>query len=297
MGTAPIEMSPFTLAAGAADECGDQLARVAEADGRVQAKTDAAVSVGGTLRAVPRDRGRGDRRLLLRGDHFVADALRVDRVEIHPQRRIQRVISRVIVLDAGDAQVRGIIARVNHEARDRRLSDLCDERARERRQFLGDQVGIAAAPDIEHPFGVEVEARFEAIVGAQNLERQPRRHDLGDGRRGEGCVGVLGDELVALGVHDEHDPRGRERRDRLIEAGQRRGGQEQQSKSEQTRPHGESGAGTSARKASGSLAPLGARSARIERFMRHFTRFLASPPQNGRRAPSRCRARGSSSPA
>ena len=43
--------------------------------------------------------------LLLRGDHLVADALGVDRVEIHRQRRIQRVVSRVIILDAGDAQV------------------------------------------------------------------------------------------------------------------------------------------------------------------------------------------------
>ena len=196
----------FHAAAGPPDERGDQLAGVSEADRRVLAKTDAAVSVRGALRAEPGDRDRGDRRLLLRGAHLIADALGVDRVEIHPQRRIQRVVSRVVILDARDAQVRRIVAGVNHDARDRRLADLRDECRRERRELLRDQVRIAAALDIEHAFGVEIEARFEAIVGAQHLERQPGRDDLGDGRRDEGLVGVLRDELVALGIHDEHDP-------------------------------------------------------------------------------------------
>ena len=174
--------------------------------------------------------------------HGVAAALGVDRVEIHPQRRIQRVVSRVIVLDARDAQVRRIVAGVNHEARDRRLADLRDQRARKRRQFLRDQVGIAAALNVEHPFVVEVEARLEAIVGAKNFEREPRRHDLGDGRRDEGLVGVLSDELVALGIHHKHGRRRSERRDCFFDARPRGSGQEEQNKSEQTRPHCDSGA-------------------------------------------------------
>ena len=91
--------------AGPPDERGDQFARVSEAELGVEAKADAAVSVRGAFRAEPGDRDRGDRSLLLRGDHLVADALGVDRVEIHRQRRIQRVVSRVVILDAGDAQV------------------------------------------------------------------------------------------------------------------------------------------------------------------------------------------------
>src|SRR6202034_1629789 len=71
----------FHIAAGPSDECGDQLAGVSEADRRVLAKADAALSVRGALGAEPSDRDRGDRSLLLRGDHLIADALSVDRVE------------------------------------------------------------------------------------------------------------------------------------------------------------------------------------------------------------------------
>src|SRR6202043_1743680 len=81
----------FHIAASPLDECGDQLAGVSEADRRVLAKTDAALSDRWTLRAEPSDRERGYRSLPLRGAHLIADALRVDRVEIPPQRRIQPV--------------------------------------------------------------------------------------------------------------------------------------------------------------------------------------------------------------
>src|ERR1700733_4647229 len=87
----------FHAAAGAPDEGGDQLARVSEADGRVLAKTDAAFSVRWTLRAESGDRDRGDRSLRLRGDHLVADALGVDRVEIHPQRPVSPLASARLV--------------------------------------------------------------------------------------------------------------------------------------------------------------------------------------------------------
>src|ERR1700733_12357822 len=63
----------FHTAAGAPDERGDQLAGVSEADRRVLAKADAALSVRGALGAGPSDRDRGDRSLLLRGDHLIAD--------------------------------------------------------------------------------------------------------------------------------------------------------------------------------------------------------------------------------
>src|SRR5277367_6133731 len=68
----------FHIATGPPDECGDQLAGVSKADTRVLAKTDAAFTVRRALRAEPSDRERGDRSLLLRGDHLIADALRVD---------------------------------------------------------------------------------------------------------------------------------------------------------------------------------------------------------------------------
>ena len=84
--------------------------------------------------------------------------------------------------------------------------------------------GIAAAPHVKHPVLVQVEFGLEAVVAAQDLHRQPRRHDLGDGSRSEGTVGVLGDQLVALLVNHEHDPRWSHACDLLLDAGERRGG-------------------------------------------------------------------------
>ena len=69
---------------------------------------------------------------------------------------------------------------------------------------------------------------LEAVVAAQDLHRQPGRHDLGDGGRDEGLVGVLGDQLVALVVHHQHQRRRSHRRDLLLDAGQGRGGQQEQ---------------------------------------------------------------------
>ena len=104
----------------------------------------------------------------------------VDGVEIHRQRGVQRIVGLVGVLDARDAQVRRIVARVEHDAGDRLLADRCDELGRERRQLLRDQERIAASAHVEHPLVVEVEAGLEAVVAAQDLHRQPSRHDLGD---------------------------------------------------------------------------------------------------------------------
>ena len=111
---------------------------------------------------------------------------------------------------------------------------------RERRQLLGDQKGIAAPAHIQHPLVVQVELGLEAVVAAQDLHREPRRHDLGDGGRDEGLVDVLGDQLVALLVHHQHHPRRSKRRDLLLGAGQGRGGQQEQGNGEdgQARPHG-----------------------------------------------------------
>ena len=94
---------------------------------------------------------------------------------------------------------------------------------------------------VELAVAVQVEACLEAVVAAQHLHRQPGGHDLGDGGRDEGLVGVLGDQLVALVVHHQHQPRWRQRRDLLLGAGQRLGGQQEQGEGEQTRPHGNSG--------------------------------------------------------
>jgi hypothetical protein len=40
----------------------------------------------------------------------------VDRVEVHRERGVQRVVSLIGVLDARDADVGGVIARVEHDA-------------------------------------------------------------------------------------------------------------------------------------------------------------------------------------
>ena len=95
---------------------------------------------------------------------------------------------------------------------------------------FGDQKRIAAAANVEHPRAVQVEAGLEAVVAAQDLQRQPGGHDLGDRGRDEGLVGVLGHQLVALVVHREHQRRRSERRDLLLGAGQGWGGQQEQSR-------------------------------------------------------------------
>ena len=193
------------------------------------------------------DRDRGDRCLVLGGAHLVSVAHGGDGVEIHRQRRIQRIVGLAVILNAGDAEVRRIIAPVDHDAGDRRLADRCDELGRERLELLRDQERIAAAAHVEHPPVVEEEAGLEAVVAAEDLHRQPGRHDLRDGGRDEGLIGILGHELGPLPVHDEHHPRRREGRDLLLDAGQGRGGEQEQSEGEQARPHGDSSAGVSAR--------------------------------------------------
>ena len=115
---------------------------------------------------------------------------------------------------------------------------------RELRQLLGDEEGIAASAHVKHPVLVQVEFGLEAVVAAQDLHREPRRHDLGDGSRSEGTVGVLGDQLVALLVNHEHDPRWSHACDLLLDAGERRGGRQEQGagegEGERARPHGDS---------------------------------------------------------
>ena len=112
-------------AAGPLDERRDQLAGVLQADRRVSAQADAAA----TLRA-PRpelaDRERRDRGLLLGGADRVAAAHGVDRVEVHRERGVQRVVGLVAVLDARDADVGGVVARVEHDAAKRLLADCGD---------------------------------------------------------------------------------------------------------------------------------------------------------------------------
>ena len=223
----------------------DQLAGVSEAERGVCAKTDAAFSVR-ALGAEESDRERRDRGLRLGGTHFCAAADGVDGVEIHRQRRVHRVVGYGVILDARDAEVRGIVAPVNHDARDRRLADLGDEIFRQRRELLRDQERIAAAAHVEHALVIEIEAGLEAVVGAEDLDGQPRGHDLGDRGRDERLVSVLRDQLLALGVHGEDDRRWRKGRDLLLEVRQRRGGQEEQGKGEQARRHGESNGGVAA---------------------------------------------------
>jgi hypothetical protein len=132
------------------------------------------------------------------------------------------------VLDARDADVGGVVGRVEHDAGERLLADRGDQLRRELSQLFGNQIGIAAPAHVEHPVAVQVEARLEAVVAAQDLHRQPSGHDLGDGGRDEGLVSVLGHQLVALFVHHEHLPRRSKRRDLLLDAGQGLRGQQEE---------------------------------------------------------------------
>ena len=171
---------------------------------------------------------------------LVAAAHGVDRVEVHRQGGVQGVVGLVAVLDARDAEVGGVVARVEHDAGERLLADRGDQPGREQSQLFGDQEGISAPAHVQHPVVVQVEAGLEAVVTAQHLQRQPGGHDLGDRGRDEGLVSVLGHQLVALGVHHQHQPRRSQRRDLLLGTGQGRSGQQEEGKKEQARPHGDS---------------------------------------------------------
>jgi hypothetical protein len=81
-------------------------------------------------------------------EHALAFAHGVDRVEIHRERRVQRVIGFVGVLDARDAEIGGVVAGVEHHAGERLLAGLGEEFGREQRQFLGNQERIAAAAHV-----------------------------------------------------------------------------------------------------------------------------------------------------
>jgi hypothetical protein len=229
-------------AAGPIDEGGDQLAGVFQAYRGVLGQADAAASFG-TARPELADRERSDRGLVLGGANPVALAHGVDRVEVHRERGVQRVVGLISFLDARDAEVGGVVARVEDDAGDRLLADGGDQLRRELSQLLGDQEGVSAPAHVQHPVVVEVEAGLEAVVAAQDLHCQPGRHDLGDRGRNEGLVGVLSDPLFPLGVHYEHEPRWSESRDLLLGAGQGGGGQQKQGAGEQARPHGDSNAG------------------------------------------------------
>ena len=76
------------------------------------------------------DGERGDRGLLLGGDDRLALAHRGDGVEVHRERRVQRVVGFAGVLDARDAEVGRVVARIEHDAGDRLLADGGDERGR-----------------------------------------------------------------------------------------------------------------------------------------------------------------------
>ena len=192
-------------AAGPLDERGDQLAGIFQAHRGVLGQADAAAALGAP-RPELADRQRRDRGLRLGGDDRLALAHGGDRIEVHGERGVQRVIGLAGVLDARDAQVGGVVARVEHDAGDGLLADRGDQLLGERRQLLRDQKGIAASAHVQHSVVVQVEFRLEAVVAAQDFHRQPCGHELGDRGRDERLVHVLGDQLVALLVDHQHHP-------------------------------------------------------------------------------------------
>ena len=129
----------------------------------------------------------------------VALAHGVDRVEVHGQGGVQRVVGLVGVLDARDADVRGVVACVEHDAGDRLLADCSDQlRSRAAPALRRSRKGSPPPRTYSTRLVVKVKAGLEAVVTAQHLQRQPGGHDLGDRGRDERLVGVLGDQLVAL---------------------------------------------------------------------------------------------------
>ena len=185
--------------------------------------------------------------LLLGGADLVAAAHGVDRVEVHGQGGVQGVVGLVAFLDARDAEAGGVVARVEHDAGERLLANRGDQPGCEQSQLFGDQEWVSAPAHVQHPVVVQVEAGLEAVLRAQNLQRQPGGHDLGDRGRNERLVNVLGHQLVAIGVHHEHQPRRSQRRHLLLDTGQGRSGRQEEGKKEQARPHGDSRVGSSRR--------------------------------------------------
>ena len=122
------------------------------------------------------------------------------------KRGVQGVVGLVAVLDARDAEVGGVVARVEHDAGERLLADRGDQPGREQSQLFGDQERISAPAHVQHPLVIQVEAGLEAVVTAQHLQRQPGGHNLGDRGWDERLVSVLGHQLVAVGVHHQHQP-------------------------------------------------------------------------------------------
>ena len=90
------------------------------------------------------DSERHDRGLLLGGADRLALAHGVDRVEVDRERGVQRVVGLVGVLDVRDADVGGVVARVEHDAAQRLLAICGDPLGRELSQLFGNQKGIAA---------------------------------------------------------------------------------------------------------------------------------------------------------
>src|SRR6266498_1096762 len=94
---------------------GDQLAGIFQAHRGVLGQADATATLGAP-RLELADSERRDRGLLLGGANRLALAHGVDRVEVHRERGVHRVVGLVGVLDARDADFGGVVARVEHDA-------------------------------------------------------------------------------------------------------------------------------------------------------------------------------------
>ena len=120
------------------DECGDQLAGILQAHRGILGQADATATLGAPRQELANSERR-DRGLLLGGADRLALADGVDRVEVHRERGVQRVVGLIGVLDARDTDVGGVVARVEHDAAERLLTDCGDQRRRELSQLFGDQ--------------------------------------------------------------------------------------------------------------------------------------------------------------
>lgn len=77
---------------------------------------------------------------------------------------------------------------------------------------------------------------LEAVVRAEHLQREPSGDDLGDRGRNERLVGVLRHEFLAIGIHNQHQRRRRQRRDLLLDVGEGLSGQQEPGKEQKRFP-------------------------------------------------------------
>jgi len=180
----------------------DQLPGVLQRASRIVGEVDADLAAA-PGRARHLEGQRDHRGLLLGGGDGVAIDDHEDGVEVHRQRRVERVVGVVALGHPRDGDA-GLEVRVVQHQPGELLATLGQQRRRQQVQLLGDQVGVAVALDVQHPGLVQVEVGREPVVWPQHLHRCQRSGDLEARRGDERAIGVELHEGLTLGVYHHH---------------------------------------------------------------------------------------------